>query len=84
MEKEKNEIKLPTSDLGRALMWLRLSGEIRTPDSVKEELCLRTSASTLGRKFREAAAKGELLKSYYFTNKGRKVAQYSWNQEAKK
>lgn len=67
----------------RAREYLRLTGATCTPDRVHEILHLRTSRATLGRKMREAAQRGELVRSYYVNDRGTKICQYSFNQEAK-
>lgn len=63
----------------RAREYLRLTGATCTPDRVHEILHLRTSRATLGRKMREAAQRGELLRSYYVNERGTKICQYSFN-----
>lgn len=63
----------------RAREYLRFTGENMTPDKVHEILDLRTSRATLGRKMREAAQRGELLRSYYVNERGTKICQYSFN-----
>ena len=67
----------------RAREYLRLTGATCTPDRVHEVLHLRTSRATLGRKMREAAQRGELLRSYYVNERGTKICQYSWNPDYK-
>lgn len=67
----------------RAREYLRLTGATCTPDRIHEVLHLRTSRATLGRKMREAAQRGELLRSYYVNERGAKIAQYSWNPDYK-
>ena len=52
-----------------------------TPDRVKELLGLKTSAATLGRKFRDAAKSGELVRSYYRNERNEEIAQYAYNPE---
>ena len=63
----------------RAREYLRLTGATCTPDRVHEILHLRTSRATLARKMREAAQRGELLRSYYVNERGTKICQYSFN-----
>ena len=71
-----------TSDLALAKSYLKETGLSLTPDAVRDALWAgnpgHITGATLGRKFREAAAKGELTKTYYVNDKGRKIAQYSW------
>lgn len=67
----------------RAREYLRLTGATYTPDRVHEILHLRTSRATLGRKMREAAQRGELLRSYYVNERGTKICQYAFNQDYK-
>ena len=64
------------SDLARAKDYLYKSSATATPDRVKEILGLKISHATLGRKFREAAAKGELERSYYTDERGEEIAHY--------
>ena len=59
----------------RAREYLRLTGATCTPDRVHEVLHLRTSRATLARKMREAAQRGELLRSYYVNERGTKICQ---------
>jgi len=68
-------------DAPRARAYLRETGITATPDRVKEILGLKTSSATLGRKFREAAARGELIRTYYTNEQGRRIAQYEYNPE---
>lgn len=63
----------------RARQYLKFTGATMTPDKVHEILHLCTSRSTLGRKMREAAQRGELLRSYYVNERGTKICQYSFN-----
>ena len=85
MEENKNSTISITSDLAQAKAYLKETGLSLTPDAVRDALWLGTTghitSATLSRKFREAAAKGELTKTYYFNDKGRKIAQYSYRQE---
>lgn len=68
-------------DAPRARVYLKETGITATPDRVKEILGLKTSASTLGRKFRDAAKTGELIRTYYTNEQGRRIAQYEYNPE---
>ena len=74
-----------SSDLALAKSYLKETGLLLSPDAVCNALWSGTfghiTGSTLGRKFREAAAKGELVKSYYFNDKGRKIAQYAHKEQ---
>lgn len=75
------------SDLSRAKQYLKsypFPG-ILPPDRVKEVLGLKTSAATLGRKFRAASTGNnpELLRSYYINDRGRKIAHYQYNHDYK-
>jgi len=74
------------SDLAAAKMYLRNDdGLTLPPDRVKERLNLKTSAATLGRKFRAASTgkNPELLRSYYINEQGRRIAQYQFNPDHK-
>ena len=67
----------------RAREYLRLTGATCTPDRVHEILHLRTSRATLGRKMREAAQRGELLRKPYINERGTEIAAYCWNPDYK-
>lgn len=69
------------SELNYAKLYLKSTGMIFVPDTLKEHLGLKQSAATLGRKFRAASSgdNPELIRSYYHTATGRKVAEYKWN-----
>lgn len=67
----------------RAREYLRLTGATCTPERIHEVLHLRTSRATLGRKMREAAQRGELLRCYYVNERGTKICHYYWNTEYK-
>ena len=75
----------PGSDLSRAKQYLKSGALIMPPDRVKEVLVLKTSAATLGRKFRAASTghNPELKREYFINDCGRKIAYYSWNTEHK-
>ncbi len=68
-------------DAPRARAYLKETGITATPDRVKEILGLKTSSATLGRKFREATARGELIRTYYTNEQGRRIALYEYNPE---
>ena len=74
-----------TSDTAEAKEHLKETGEAMTPEAVRDALwsgaCGHITGATLGRKFRAAANRGELIKSYYVNERGTKIAQYSWNKE---
>lgn len=72
---------MTNGDAPRARAYLKETGITATPDRVHEILNLRTSRATLGKKFREAAARGELIRTYYTNEQGRKIAQYEYNPE---
>jgi hypothetical protein len=79
------ELRQVRQDAVKAKQFLRLIVGSMTPDKIHEILHLRTSRATLGRKLR-AASRGEnpeLVRSYYVNERGTKIAQYSWNPEAK-
>ena len=78
-----SSLKKILQDSVRAREFLRLTDETMVPDLVHEILHLRTSRATLGRKMREAAQRGELLRSYYVNERGTKICQYSWNPDYK-
>lgn len=71
----------PGSDLSRAKQYLKSGALIMPPDRCKEILHLKTSAATLGRKFRAASTgdNPELKREYFINDCGRKIAYYSWN-----
>ena len=75
----------PGSDLSRAKQYLKSGALVLPPDRVKEVLVLKTSAATLGRKFRAASTGGnsELIRSYYTNDAGRRIAQYAYNPDYK-
>ena len=72
-----------TSDTAKAKEYLKTTGATATPDGVRDALWSgnpgHVTGSTLARKFRDAAQRGELLKSRYVNAKGRSIALYSFN-----
>lgn len=78
-----SSLKQMPHDATRAKEFLRLTGKTMVPDTVHQILHLRTSRATLGRKMREAAQRGELVRSYYVNERGTKICQYSFNQDYK-
>ncbi len=72
-------------DAPRAVAYLKESGTMLTPDRIHETLNLQTSRATLGRKLR-AYSEGEnskLLRSYYYNERGRRIACFGWNPDYK-
>lgn len=69
----------------RARQYLKLTGATMVPDKVKEILHLKTSASTLGRKFRASATgdNPQLKRILIENNEGRMVVHYLWNPDYK-
>ena len=47
-----------------------------TPDKLKETLGLSISYATLGRKLRQAAVDGFIVRDYYINDRGEEIAQY--------
>ena len=73
------------SETSIALRYLKASGFVLTPDRIHETLNLQTSRATLGRKLR-AYSEGEnskLLRSYYYNERGRRIACFGWNPDYK-
>ena len=74
-----------TTDTAKAKAFLKDTGLTMTPDAVRDACWPHEqghiTGATLGRKFRDAANRGELIKSYYINERGTKIAQYSWNKE---
>lgn len=71
------------SDIQRAKDYLAQVFPIaHTPDRIKEELGLGSSASTVGRKLRAASVGDtpELIRTYYRNPKGKDIAIYSANR----
>lgn len=69
----------------RGRQYLKLTGVEMPPDRVKEILHLKTSAATLGRKFRAASVgdNPQLKRTLRPTEEGRMVVHYRWNPEYK-
>ena len=71
---------MKTSDLSHARNFLKImSHENYTPEAIKAALFLKSSTATIGRKLRQYARDGMLIRSYYRNPAGEEIAQYSWN-----